>query len=164
MQGNLAEGCTVGILVYYQQAKPRKLLRDPHLSPCFLHSTACDCNFGGTEEVGCDKLTGSCLCQPGFTGSRCDQCRRGYCGDYNSCEACHPCFQMYDDDLHRFGLRQASLKNSTHLLHLGTVNSGFSTRFLEAEGEIRRTQAILETPFTTEQGLGQVANNIASIR
>ncbi|XP_061488032.1 laminin subunit beta-3 [Rhineura floridana] len=125
---------------------------------------ACDCNFQGTEEVGCDKLTGRCLCRPGFTGVRCDQCQRGYCGNYHRCEACHPCFQAYDEDLHRFGLRQATLKNSTQQHHVGTMNSGFHTRLLEAEGEVQHIQGILENPLMTQQGLDQVANAIATIR
>ncbi|XP_066480764.1 laminin subunit beta-3 [Tiliqua scincoides] len=125
---------------------------------------ACDCNFQGTEVMGCDKATGRCLCRPGFTGSRCDQCKRGYCENSRNCEACHPCFQAYDEDFHRFDLRQAALKNATHRLHPGTTSSGFSTRLLEAEGEVKRIQEILENPLTTEQGLDQVANTIATIR
>ncbi|XP_062999151.1 laminin subunit beta-3 [Elgaria multicarinata webbii] len=127
---------------------------------------ACDCNFQGTEQMGCDKATGSCLCHTGFTGSRCDQCQRGYCGHHHRCEACHPCFQAYDDDLHRFGLRQATLKNSTQhqQLHMGTMDSGFSTRLLEAESEIQRIEGILGNPLVTEQGLDQVVNAIATIR
>ncbi|XP_054836950.1 laminin subunit beta-3 [Eublepharis macularius] len=125
---------------------------------------ACDCNFRGTEEVGCDKLTGSCQCRSGFTGSRCDQCQRGYCGNYHSCEACHPCFQAYDEDIHRFGLRQATLKNSTQRLQLGTLSSSFNTRLLEAEGEIQSIQRILGNALITEQGLDHVASTIATLR
>lgn len=131
---------------------------------CPLWSIACDCNFQGTEVMGCDKMTGSCLCRPGFTGSRCDQCKRGYCDNSHSCEACHPCFQAYDEDFHRFDLRQAALKNTSQWLHLGTTSSGFNTRLLEAEGEIKRIQEILENPLTTEQGMDQVAGTIATIR
>nr|XP_034978544.1 laminin subunit beta-3 isoform X1 [Zootoca vivipara]XP_034978545.1 laminin subunit beta-3 isoform X1 [Zootoca vivipara]XP_034978546.1 laminin subunit beta-3 isoform X1 [Zootoca vivipara] len=125
---------------------------------------ACDCNFQGTEEMGCDKLTGRCLCRPGFTGGRCDQCQRGYCGNYDHCEACNPCFQVYDDELNRFGLRQATLKNSTQRLQVGTMSSSFSTRLLEAEGEAQLIQGILGNPLLAEQGLDQVANAIAAIR
>ncbi|XP_060628816.2 laminin subunit beta-3 isoform X2 [Anolis sagrei] len=125
---------------------------------------ACDCSFEGTEEMGCDKQTGRCLCKSGFTGSRCDQCQRGYCDKHQYCEACHPCFQNYDDDLHQLGLRQATLKNSTQLLPVGTMSSGFSTRLLEAGNEIQRIQEILENPLTTEQELGQVTKAIAAIR
>uniref|UniRef100_A0A803SQN4 Laminin subunit beta 3 n=1 Tax=Anolis carolinensis TaxID=28377 RepID=A0A803SQN4_ANOCA len=125
---------------------------------------ACDCSFEGTEEMGCDKQTGRCLCKPGFTGSRCDQCQRGYCDNQQYCEACHPCFQTYDDDLHQLGLRQATLKNSTQQLPVGTVSSAFSTRLLEVGNEIQRIQGILENPLTTEQELDQVTKAVAAIR
>ncbi|KAJ7331751.1 hypothetical protein JRQ81_013931, partial [Phrynocephalus forsythii] len=125
---------------------------------------ACDCNFQGTEEMGCDKQTGRCLCRPGFTGSRCDQCQRGYCDKHPSCEACHPCFQAYDEELHRFGLRQASLKNSTQHLHMGTMNSGFGDRLLEVENEVQHIRGILQNPLMKEEGLDQVMHAIATIR
>ncbi|KAL7985366.1 hypothetical protein Chor_003936 [Crotalus horridus] len=125
---------------------------------------ACDCNFQGTEVMGCNKLTGSCLCRSGFTGPQCNQCQRGYCGNYHHCEACHPCFQAYDDDIQRFGLRQAALKNSTQHLQIGTITSGFNSRLLEVERKIQHIQQMLDNPLITEQGLDQVANTIATIR
>uniref|UniRef100_A0A8D2KYR6 Laminin subunit beta 3 n=1 Tax=Varanus komodoensis TaxID=61221 RepID=A0A8D2KYR6_VARKO len=127
---------------------------------------ACDCSFQGTEQMGCDKLTGSCLCHTGFTGARCDQCQRGYCENYHRCEPCHPCFQAYDDDFSRFGLRQATLKNVTlrRQVHVGAMSSSFSTRLLEAQSEIERIQGILANSLVTEQDLDQVATAIATIR
>ncbi|XP_063153517.1 laminin subunit beta-3 isoform X1 [Candoia aspera] len=125
---------------------------------------ACDCNFQGTEVMGCNKLTGGCLCRSGFTGLQCDQCQRGYCGNYHHCEACHPCFQAYDDDFQRFGFRLAALKNSTQKLQVGMMTSGFSTRLLEVERKIQHIQQMLENPLITEQGLDQVANTIATVR
>ncbi|XP_013910019.1 PREDICTED: laminin subunit beta-3 [Thamnophis sirtalis] len=124
----------------------------------------CDCNFQGTEVMGCNKLTGSCLCRSGFAGPQCNQCQRGYCGNYHQCDACHPCFQAYDDDIQRFGLRQASLKNSTQHLQGGTMTSGYSTRLLEMERKMQHIQQMLDNPLITEQGLDQVANAIATIR
>ncbi|XP_034626450.1 laminin subunit beta-3 [Trachemys scripta elegans] len=124
----------------------------------------CDCNFQGTEGMGCDKTTGSCLCRPGFTGPRCDQCQRGYCSNYPHCEMCHSCFQTYDSDIRRFGLRQASLRNSTSRLQLGTGGAGFSTRILEAEGSVQQIQGILGNPLVTKQGLGQVSSMLTAIR
>uniref|UniRef100_A0A8C3S8Z0 Laminin subunit beta 3 n=1 Tax=Chelydra serpentina TaxID=8475 RepID=A0A8C3S8Z0_CHESE len=118
----------------------------------------CDCNIQGTEGMGCDKTTGSCLCRPGFTGPRCDQCQRGYCSNYPRCETCHPCFQAYDSDIRRFGLRHASLRNSTSRLQLGMGGAGFSTRILEAEGNVQQIQGILGNPLVMQQGLGQVSS------
>uniref|UniRef100_A0A8C6X8Z0 Laminin subunit beta 3 n=1 Tax=Naja naja TaxID=35670 RepID=A0A8C6X8Z0_NAJNA len=125
---------------------------------------ACDCNFQGTEVMGCDKLTGRCLCRSGFAGPQCNHCQRGYCGNHHQCETCHPCFQAYDDDIQRVGLRQAALKNSTQYLQRGTMTSGYSTRLLEVERKMQHIQHILDNSLITEQGLDQVANNIATIR
>uniref|UniRef100_A0A670YBI5 Laminin subunit beta 3 n=1 Tax=Pseudonaja textilis TaxID=8673 RepID=A0A670YBI5_PSETE len=125
---------------------------------------ACDCNFQGTEVMGCNKLTGSCLCRSGFTGPQCNQCQRGYCGNYHQCETCHPCFQAYDDDIQRFGLRQAALKNSTQYFQGETMTTGYSIRLLEVERKMQHIQHILDNSLITEQGLDQVANNIATIR
>ncbi|NXM84729.1 LAMB3 protein, partial [Oenanthe oenanthe] len=55
--------------------------------------TECDCDFQGTEELGCDRATGRCLCRAGVSGPRCDQCQHGHCGSYPGCQLCHPCFQ-----------------------------------------------------------------------
>ncbi|XP_010000403.1 PREDICTED: laminin subunit beta-3 [Chaetura pelagica] len=64
----------------------------------------CDCDFQGTEEVGCDKTSGWCLCRPGVTGPRCDQCQRGHCSSYPGCPLCHPCFRAYDRDIQQQSL------------------------------------------------------------
>ncbi|KAI1231066.1 Laminin subunit beta-3, partial [Lamprotornis superbus] len=60
--------------------------------------TECDCDFQGTEEPGCDRATGQCLCRAGVSGPRCDQCQPGHCGSYPGCQLCHPCFHTYSGD------------------------------------------------------------------
>ncbi|OWK52745.1 Laminin subunit beta-3 [Lonchura striata] len=35
--------------------------------------TECDCDFHGTEEAGCDRATGRCLCRAGVAGARCER-------------------------------------------------------------------------------------------
>uniref|UniRef100_A0A8C8SKQ9 Laminin subunit beta-3 n=1 Tax=Pelusios castaneus TaxID=367368 RepID=A0A8C8SKQ9_9SAUR len=124
----------------------------------------CDCSSQGTEGLRCDKSTGRCLCRPGFTGPRCDECQRGFCSNYPHCEACHPCFQTYDRDINTFSLRQASLRNATSQLQLGTGGAGFGTRILEAEGNIQRVQGILSNSLVMEQSLDQVSSELAAIR
>ncbi|XP_075766153.1 laminin subunit beta-3 isoform X2 [Pelodiscus sinensis] len=124
----------------------------------------CDCNFQGTDALGCDKTTGSCLCRAGFTGPRCDQCERGYCSNTPHCEACHPCFQAYDSDIRRFDLRRASLRNSTLLLQLGMGGAGFNTLIAEAKHNVQQIQDIFSNPLLTEQGLGQVSSMLTAIR
>uniref|UniRef100_A0A8C0SX89 Laminin subunit beta-3 n=1 Tax=Canis lupus familiaris TaxID=9615 RepID=A0A8C0SX89_CANLF len=127
---------------------------------------ACDCDFRGTEGPGCDKASGRCLCRPGLTGPRCDQCQRGYCDRYPVCVACHPCFQNYDADLRGRALRLSSLRNATASLWpgLGLEDPGLTSRIVDARSKMEQIQAILSSAPATEQELSQVANAIFSIR
>ncbi|XP_042537993.1 laminin subunit beta-3 [Dipodomys spectabilis] len=127
---------------------------------------ACDCDFRGTEGPGCDKASGRCLCRPGMTGLRCDQCQRGYCDRYPVCVACHSCFQSYDADLQEKARRLSSLRNATASLRSGAglEDLGLASRMLDARSKIQQIQAILSSASATEEEVAQVANAIFSIR
>ncbi|ERE72644.1 laminin subunit beta-3 [Cricetulus griseus] len=127
---------------------------------------ACDCNFGGTKGPGCDKASGRCLCRPGVTGPRCDQCQRGYCDRYPVCVACHSCFQTYDMDLQEQSQRLGGLRNTTEGLWTGTglEDRGLASRLLDAKSKIEQIRQILGGSSVTEQDVAQVANGILSIR
>lgn len=127
---------------------------------------ACDCDFRGTESPGCDKASGRCLCRPGLTGPRCDQCQRGYCDRYPVCVACHPCFQNYDADLQEQAVRLSSLRNATATLWPGhdLEDPRLASRILDAKNRMEQIQAILGGAPVTEQEVAQVANAIFSIR
>uniref|UniRef100_A0A8D2DLV8 Laminin subunit beta-3 n=1 Tax=Sciurus vulgaris TaxID=55149 RepID=A0A8D2DLV8_SCIVU len=127
---------------------------------------ACDCDFRGTENLGCDKVSGRCLCRPGLTGRRCDQCQRGYCDRYPVCVACHPCFQSYDSDLKEQARRLHSLRNATAGLRSGPglEDRGLASRVRDAKAKIEQIQRIFGSALVTEQDVAQVANAIFSIR
>ncbi|XP_006888006.1 PREDICTED: laminin subunit beta-3 [Elephantulus edwardii] len=127
---------------------------------------ACDCDFRGTEGPGCDKTSGRCLCRPGLTGPRCDQCQRGYCDRYPVCVACHPCFQDYDADLREQAQRLSGLRNATASLQpgLGLGDRGLASRMLDTKSKIDQIRAILSSASATEQEVAQVSSAIFSIR
>ncbi|NXE92810.1 LAMB3 protein, partial [Menura novaehollandiae] len=126
--------------------------------------TECDCDFQGTEDVGCDRATGRCLCRPGVTGPRCEQCQRGHCSTYPGCELCHPCFQTYDGDIERLRQRQASLGNATSRLPSGVGGSQLGPRLSQAQGNVQQAQGILGHSSVTEQSLARVGSALAAIR
>ncbi|RMB99308.1 hypothetical protein DUI87_24041 [Hirundo rustica rustica] len=131
-------------------------------NPAGCHT--CDCDFQGTEEAGCDKATGRCLCRAGVAGPRCDRCQQGRCGPYPGCQLCHPCFRTYDGDMERLRQRQAGLANATALLPAGTGGSGLGPRLSRAQGNLRQAQGVLGHPAVTQQGLAQAGSALAAIR
>ncbi|XP_040841221.1 laminin subunit beta-3 [Ochotona curzoniae] len=127
---------------------------------------ACDCDFRGTEGRGCDRVSGRCLCRPGLTGRRCDQCQRGYCDRHPVCVACHPCFHTYDANLQEQALRLGSLHNATASLgsRPGLEDQGLASRLLDAKSRMEQIQAVLGGALVSEHDVSQVANGIFSIR
>ncbi|NXD77656.1 LAMB3 protein, partial [Halcyon senegalensis] len=156
--------CREGFTGRTCSAVQEQVCPDRHYGDVRAGCTECDCDFQGTEAVGCDKTTGRCLCRPGVTGPRCDQCQRGHCSSYPACELCHPCFHAYDGDIQRLRLRQASLGNSTSQLPLGTGGSRLGPRLSQAEGDVQRARGILGRSSVTEQSLAQVGSVLAAVR
>ncbi|NWV24705.1 LAMB3 protein, partial [Origma solitaria] len=126
--------------------------------------TECDCDFQGTEQVGCDKATGRCLCRAGVTGPRCDQCQRGHCSSYPECQLCHPCFHTHDGDIERLRLRQAGLANATARLPAGTGGSRLDPRLARAQDNVQQALGILGHSSVTQQSLAQLGSALAAIR
>ncbi|NXD66375.1 LAMB3 protein, partial [Eolophus roseicapillus] len=156
--------CREGFTGRTCSAVQEQVCPDRHYGDIRIGCTECNCDFQGTEDVGCDKTTGQCLCRPGVTGSRCDQCQRGHCSTYPGCELCHPCFHTYDGDIQHLRLRQAGLSNSTSRLRPGSGGSHLGPRLSQAEDNVQRAQGILSRSAATEQGLAQVGSALTAIR
>ncbi|XP_040472736.1 laminin subunit beta-3 isoform X2 [Falco naumanni] len=156
--------CREGFTGRTCSAMQMQVCPDRHYGVIQRGCTECDCDFQGTEDVGCDKTTGQCLCRPGVTGPRCDQCQRGHCNTYPACELCHPCFRAYDGDIQRLRLRQAGLSNSTSRMPLGSGGSRLGPRLSQAEANVQQAQSILGHSSVTEQSFAQVGSALAAIR
>ncbi|KFO76794.1 Laminin subunit beta-3, partial [Cuculus canorus] len=156
--------CREGFTGRTCSAAQEQICPDGHYGDIRVGCTECDCDFQGTEDVGCDKTTGRCLCRPGVTGSRCDQCERGLCSTHPGCELCHPCFRTYDEDVQRLRLRLPALSNSTVGLPLGSGGSRYGSRLSQAESNVQEVQSILSHSPVMEQSLAQMGSALAAIR
>lgn len=63
---------------------------------CALFCLACDCDPHGSLTLQCDQNNGSCICQTGISGDKCNKCARGFLGQSPYCSPCGECFTNWD--------------------------------------------------------------------
>ena len=63
----------------------------------------CECDPYGSTTLQCHRQNGTCICKPGSGGPKCNECARGYTGQWPHCQACGECFDNWDSILQ--GLR-----------------------------------------------------------
>ncbi|XP_006891492.1 PREDICTED: laminin subunit alpha-1 [Elephantulus edwardii] len=64
----------------------------------------CACNTQGSEHSFCDGISGQCVCKPGATGLRCDQCEARHIRMESDCISCDDhCVGVLLDDLDNIG-------------------------------------------------------------
>uniref|UniRef100_A0A1I7X3T8 Laminin EGF-like domain-containing protein n=1 Tax=Heterorhabditis bacteriophora TaxID=37862 RepID=A0A1I7X3T8_HETBA len=80
-------------LARYNGKKLKSMLYDCISWNIYLFQT-CDCDIIGSEGVSCDLHSGKCVCKPGVTGTKCDQCLPNHYG--LSDEGCSGMFEMYN--------------------------------------------------------------------
>ncbi|XP_032898871.1 laminin subunit beta-3 [Amblyraja radiata] len=123
----------------------------------------CKCNAVGSEEGPCNKVTGRCVCRPGFTGQRCDQCERarGYCPDFPKCRQCHPCFLIMDKELSSITVRHKALVN---MKLPGLAGGGHDSQILELNNRLRQIQAIISNPAVSNATITDMYNKYIQLR
>lgn len=92
----------------------------------------------------CDRVTGACLCKKEASGRRCEECSRGFTGNFPKCVPCHPCFQLWDDAVCQISRDLTHIKDVIAMfLEEGVVPGVNDSRIRELEKKLAQIQDLI---------------------
>ncbi|KAJ6668143.1 hypothetical protein lerEdw1_015520 [Lerista edwardsae] len=130
----------------------------------FVFRAACDCDPHGIETPQCHRITGHCSCRPGVSGVRCDQCSRGFAGDFPACQPCHQCFGDWDRIVQDLAARTRGLvQRAQHLQQTG-LTGAFEGTFRRLQDKLSAAQAIVNARNATAGAVTHLLRNMGDLR
>lgn len=133
----------------------------PPPSPSY-HSE-CNCHPLGSEMAQCDRITGVCECREGAAGKQCDECARGFTGNFPKCVQCHPCFQLWDDAVCQIKRDLEHIEYTVQkILENGITPGVGDTRIRELERKLKQVQDLIsaEDSDRIHQLIGQSIDDL----
>uniref|UniRef100_A0A6Q2X9S7 Laminin, beta 2 (laminin S) n=1 Tax=Esox lucius TaxID=8010 RepID=A0A6Q2X9S7_ESOLU len=124
----------------------------------------CDCDPRGIETSQCDQKTGHCVCQQGVSGVRCDQCARGFSGQFPNCQPCHQCFGDWDRVVQDLAVRTKSLSDRALEIQTTGLTGAYEKAFRDLEDKLALAQGIVNARNTTAEGVAVLMELIEDLR
>ncbi|KAG7235213.1 hypothetical protein INR49_030616 [Caranx melampygus] len=119
---------------------------DPNNS---VTSSSCDCDWRGIETSQCNRVTGHCVCQQGVSGVRCDQCARGFSGQFPNCQPCHQCFGDWDRIVQDLAVRTKTLAERAHEIQTTGLTGAYEKAFRDLEEKLAQARGIVNARNAT---------------
>lgn len=125
---------------------------------------ACDCDRRGIETSQCNRVTGHCACRQGISGVRCDQCARGFSGNFPACQPCHQCFGDWDRIVQDLATKTNALAARAQEIQTTGMTGPFEKRFKELEEKLAQAQSIVNARNATAEAVTNLMGMIEELR
>ncbi|KAG7251353.1 hypothetical protein CRUP_021184, partial [Coryphaenoides rupestris] len=123
----------------------------------------CDCDWRGIESAQCDRATGHCVCKQGVSGVRCDQCARGFSGQFPACQPCHQCFGDWDRIVQDLAVRTRTLADRAHEIQSTGLTGAYEKAFRDLEEKLAQAQGIVNARNATATAVGTLMELIEDL-
>ncbi|KAH0630316.1 hypothetical protein JD844_013235 [Phrynosoma platyrhinos] len=124
----------------------------------------CDCDPRGIEKPQCHRITGHCSCRPGVSGVRCDQCSRGFAGEFPACQPCHECFGDWDRIVQDLASRTRTLAQRAQHLQQTGLTGAFEGAFRRLQEKLSAAQAIVNARNATAGAITHLLHGMDELR
>lgn len=125
---------------------------------------ACDCDRRGIQSPQCNRGTGHCTCRPGVSGVRCDQCGRGFSGQFPDCQPCHQCFGDWDRIVQDLATRTRDLVRRGKDVHLTGVAGAYKKNFKDIEAKLAKARKIVNSRNATVESVTNLMKIMDDLR
>uniref|UniRef100_A0A0N5AN25 Laminin subunit beta-1 n=1 Tax=Syphacia muris TaxID=451379 RepID=A0A0N5AN25_9BILA len=120
---------------------------DPKAGEC----NRCECDPIGSASQQCHRTNGTCICLSGYGGALCNECARGYTGEWPNCKACGECFTNWDNIIQQLKKQVDDLIERANSIEDTGVTSVYDDAFERIENTIKDVRVKLESANITKQ-------------
>lgn len=109
-------------------------------------------------------MTGHCACRQGVSGVRCDQCARGFSGNFPDCQPCHQCFGDWDRIVQDLATKTKALAARAQEIQTTGMTGPFEKKFKELEEKLAKAQSIVNARNATAEAVTNLMGMIEELR
>lgn len=95
---------------------------------------------------------------------RCDQCARGFSGQFPNCQPCHECFGDWDRIVQDLATSSRDLVRRAKNIHLTGVAGAYKKNFKEIEQKLSRARKIVNARNATVESVTKLMKIMEELR
>lgn len=95
---------------------------------------------------------------------RCDECARGFSGQFPNCQPCHLCFGDWDRVVQDLAVRTKTLSERAQEIQTTGLTGAYEKAFRDLEKKLAQAQGIVNTRNTTAEAVSTLMELIEDLR